>query len=110
LPRAAGGRLVLTVDVSPWLRPDAPTSAERLSCHVYGRARNQSQLIPGWPDSFVVALEPGRTSWTAIGDVVRLGPADDATAVTALSAAGTPPARIARDAGKAAGLDLGLAG
>jgi hypothetical protein len=34
LPRAAGGRLVLAVDVSPWLRPDAATSAERLFCHV----------------------------------------------------------------------------
>src|SRR6266498_549246 len=26
LPRAADGRLVLAVDVSPWLRPDAATS------------------------------------------------------------------------------------
>ena len=26
LPRAADGRLVLAVDVSPWLRPDADTS------------------------------------------------------------------------------------
>src|SRR5215213_9247225 len=48
LPRAADGRIVLAVDVSPWLRSDAPTSAERLFCHVHGRARNQSQLIPGW--------------------------------------------------------------
>jgi hypothetical protein len=83
LPRAADGRIVLAVDVSPWLRSDAPTSAERLFCHVYGRARNTSQLIPGWPYSFVAALEPGRTSWTALLDAVRLGPADDATVVTA---------------------------
>jgi hypothetical protein len=74
---------MLAVDVSPWLRSDAPTSAELLFCHVYGRAKNQAQLIPGWPYSFVAALEPGRTSWTAVLDVVRLGPADDATAVTA---------------------------
>jgi hypothetical protein len=83
LPKAADGRIVLAVDVSPWLRSDAPTSAERLFCHVYGRAKNQAQLIPGWPYSFVAALEPGRTSWTALLDVVRLRPADDATAVTA---------------------------
>src|SRR3954452_1458006 len=83
LPRTADGRIVLAVDVSPWLRPDAPTSAERLFCHVHGRARNQSQLIPGWPYSFVAALESGRSSWTAVLDAVRLGPADDATAVTA---------------------------
>ena len=29
------------------------------------------------------ALEPGRTSWTLPLDAVRLGPADDATEVTA---------------------------
>src|SRR5216684_5777952 len=83
LPRAADGRLVLAVDVSPWLRPDAPTSAERLFCHVYGRGKGSAQMIPGWPYSFVAALETGRSSWTAVLDVIRLGPADDATAVTA---------------------------
>jgi len=83
LPRFEGGRLVLAVDVSPWLRSDAPCSAERLFCHVYGRAKTASQFIPGWPYSFVAVLEPGATSWTAILDTVRLGPADDATAVTA---------------------------
>lgn len=77
------GRIVLAVDVSPWLRPDAPTSGDRLFCHVYGRAKGNAQLIPGWPYSFVAALEIGRSSWTAVLDAVRLGPADDTTAVTA---------------------------
>jgi DDE superfamily endonuclease len=83
LPRMSDGRIVLAVDVSSWLRPDAATSPDRLFCHVYGRGKGQAQLIPGWPYSFVAALEPGRTSWTAILDAVRLGPTDDATAVTA---------------------------
>lgn len=83
LPRCAGGRLVLAVDVSAWLRPDAATSPERLFCHVYGRGKNQAQLIPGWPYSIIAALEPGRTSWTAILDALRLGPADDVAEVTA---------------------------
>jgi hypothetical protein len=83
LPTASGERIVLAVDVSSWLRSGAPTSAERPFCHVYRRGRNQAQLIPSWPYSFVAALEPGRTSWTALLDAVRLGPADDATAVTA---------------------------
>jgi len=83
LPRAADGRIVLAVDISPWLRSDAPTSTDRLFCHVYGRGRGQSQRIPGWPYSFVATLEPGRTSWTAVLDVVRLGPNDDQTVVTA---------------------------
>jgi hypothetical protein len=65
------------------LRSDAPTSADRLFCHVYGRGKGQAQLVPGWPYSFVAALEPGRTSWTALWDAVRLGPTDDATALTA---------------------------
>jgi DDE superfamily endonuclease len=82
-PRTIDGRIILAVDVSNWLRPDAATSPDRLFCHVYGRAKGQAQLIPGWPYSFVAALEPGRTSWTAVLDAVRLGPADDATAVTA---------------------------
>jgi hypothetical protein len=83
LPRAAGGRLVLAVDVSSWLRPAAATSPGRLFCHVYGRGKGQAQMIPGWPYSVVAALEPGRTSWTAVLDAVRLGPGDDAIAVTA---------------------------
>ncbi|MEV0351498.1 transposase [Nonomuraea sp. NPDC050680] len=87
LPRWPDGRIVLAVDVSPWLRSDAPCSAERLFCHVYGRAKSASQFIPGWPYSFVAALEMGRSSWTALLDVVRLGPADDATAITAITAA-----------------------
>jgi hypothetical protein len=82
LPRMFG-RIVLAVDVSPWLRPDAATCPDRLFCHVYGRGRAADQLIPGWPYQLVAALESGPTSWTAILDVVRLGPADDPTAVTA---------------------------
>src|SRR3982751_3015159 len=83
LPRMFGGRIVLAVDVSPWLRPDAPTCPERLFCHVYGRGRDADQRIPGWPYQVVAALESGPTSWTTILDAVRLGPADDPTAVTA---------------------------
>jgi hypothetical protein len=82
LPRSADGRLVLAADVSNWLRPGAATSPERLFCHVYGRAKGQAQMIPGWPYSVVAALESGRTSWTAVLDAVRLGPDDDETAVT----------------------------
>ena len=77
------GRIVLAVDVSPWLRPDAPTSSDRLFCHVHGRAKGNAQMIPGWPYSFVAALETGRTSWTAVLDAVRLGPHDDTAQVTA---------------------------
>ncbi|WP_308258077.1 NF041680 family putative transposase [Pseudonocardia lacus] len=113
LPKTADGRIVLTVDVSPWLRPDAPTSPERLFCHVYGRGKGNAQLIPGWPYSFIAAQEAGASSWTALLDAVRLGPADDATAVTATQLrdviarltdagqwqSGDPPILIVTDAG-----------
>jgi hypothetical protein len=42
------GRLMLAVDVSAWLRPDAATSPDRLFCHVYGRGRSSDQSIPSW--------------------------------------------------------------
>ena len=83
LPAWPDGRIRLGVDVSNWLRPDAATSPERMFCHVYGRGKGNAQIIPGWPYSVVAALEPGRTSWTAVLDAVRLGPDDDETEVTA---------------------------
>jgi hypothetical protein len=83
LPAWDDGRIRLACDVSSWLRPDAETSPERLFCHCYARGKGNAQLIPGWPYSWVAALGPGRTSWTLPLDAVRLGPEDDATAVTA---------------------------
>jgi hypothetical protein len=79
VPRMFGGRIVIAVDATPWLRPDAETCPERLFCHVYGHGRAAKQRIPGWRYQLVVALQSGPTSWTAALDVVRLGPADDAT-------------------------------
>jgi len=83
LPKAADGRLVLAVDVSPWLRPDAATCPDRSFCHTYGRGEAKHQMIPGWPYSVVAALETGRTSWTAILDAIRLQPGADLAAITA---------------------------
>ncbi|WP_373317118.1 NF041680 family putative transposase [Streptomyces sulfonofaciens] len=82
LPRAADGRLVLAVDVSPWLRPDANTCAGLSFCHTFGRGEGKHQMVPGWPYSVVAALETGRTSWTAVLDAIRLEPGADVAAVT----------------------------
>jgi DDE superfamily endonuclease len=84
VPRAAGGRIVLAADVTSWLRPEAHTSPDRMLCHTYGRGKDQHIMIPGWPYSFVVALEAGRTSWAAPLDAVRLAPGADLAAVTAV--------------------------
>nr|WP_232542888.1 NF041680 family putative transposase [Streptomyces sp. QHH-9511] len=90
LPRAVDGRLVLAVDDTCWLRPDAHTSPQRILCHTYGRGKNQHIPVPGWPYSIVCALEPGRSSWTAPLDARRLAPGtwhlapgDDTATVTA---------------------------
>lgn len=82
LPRDENGRIVLAVDVSNWLRPSAQSSSERLLCHTHGRGTSTSVIIPGWPYSFIAALEPGRTSWTRILDARRLGPQDQVMEVT----------------------------
>lgn len=42
---SADGRLVLAVDVTHWLRPDAPTSPDRLCCHVHGRSGRSSDQL-----------------------------------------------------------------
>jgi hypothetical protein len=82
LPRAIDGRLVLAVDISPWLRPDAGTSDDRSFCHTYARGKGEHQMIPGWPYSIIAVLELGRTSWTAMLDAQRLTPGADLTAVS----------------------------
>jgi hypothetical protein len=83
IPRCDDGRIVLAIDVSHWLRPDANTSPGRMFCHTYARGKGQAQIIPGWPYSVVAALEPGRTSWTAMLDVMRMRPDDDHTDLAA---------------------------
>ena len=83
VPRAADGRLVLAVDITCWLRPEAHTTPARTLCHTYGRGRDQHMMVPGWPYSVVVALETGRSSWTAPLDIQRLAPGDDAATLTA---------------------------
>lgn len=83
LPRAADGRLVLAVDITCWLRPEAHTTPQRILCHTYGRGKDTHVMVPGWPYSVVAALETGRSSWTAPLDICRLAPGDDAASVTA---------------------------
>jgi hypothetical protein len=50
---------------------------------MYGARGMQAQVIPDWPYSVVAALEPGRASWAAVLDAVRLSPYDDEAETTA---------------------------
>jgi hypothetical protein len=65
----------------PGFRPSFPGP-----CRAVGVATKEAakaQMIPGWPCSFIAALEPGRTSWTAVLDVMRVSPDDDHTGLAA---------------------------
>jgi hypothetical protein len=81
LPRR-DGQLVVAIDVSPWPRPDAECSPQRLHCHRPCRCDGVRQTIPGWPYSVAAALGTGRSSWTAPLDIRRLGPDEDLTDTT----------------------------
>lgn len=81
---AVGGRIVLAVDVTPWLRPDANTSGERAFCHVHGRGRGADSRIPGWPYSMVAAVGSGTSSWTALLDIERIGAGGNDSVAAAL--------------------------
>ena len=82
-PAWADGRIRLAADVSNWLRPDAGTSPGRLFCHTYARGKGNAQMMPG----LAVLGRGGAGAGPHVVDVpldaVRLGPADDATEVTA---------------------------
>lgn len=66
LPKAADGRLVLTVDVSPWLRPDADTAPVNcwsnppspVSCRPSDRARSTRRSLntPGMSHHALVSV------------------------------------------------------
>ncbi|MCX5317192.1 transposase [Streptomyces sp. NBC_00154] len=86
LPRAADGRLVRAIDVTGWLRAHAHTSLQRILCHTYGRGKHEHVPVPGWPYSIVCALGPGRSSWPAPLDALRLTSGDEAATVTAQAA------------------------
>ncbi|MFI9428457.1 hypothetical protein ACIG54_33505 [Streptomyces achromogenes] len=79
LPRAADGRIVSAVHVSPWLRPDA--NADWSLCRTFGRGEGKHRMAPRCPYSVVAALETGRASWTAVLGAVRLEPGADVAAV-----------------------------
>ncbi|WP_268207947.1 hypothetical protein [Streptomyces shenzhenensis] len=79
MPQTADGRLVLAVGVSNSLRPDAPTSADRLFCHVYGNA------------SYIVSCRCSATSVKSSGEVT--GPSAHSNASTNSNSSSPPAVR-----------------
>ncbi|WP_461635047.1 transposase [Glutamicibacter soli] len=64
-----------------WLRPDTACTSDRKFCHVYIR-NGQPNMVPDWPYSFLIVLQPGSDSWAMSADVCRLTPVVDTTEVS----------------------------
>src|SRR5918997_760991 len=85
-PLASGGAdepLVFAVDASVWERCDAETSPERGFYYHPSRHSAGQPIVAGWAYQFVAQLGFARESWTALVDVERLRPAQDANVVAA---------------------------
>ncbi|MEU1342225.1 transposase [Streptomyces sp. NPDC005827] len=85
-PATAGSGPTPDCPPRPW-RPARSTASEGRALLLQREVSEDQHalvgVIPGWPYSWVVALESGRTSWVAPLDAVRLRPGDDLAAVTA---------------------------
>lgn len=83
LPRTVDRQLVLPVDITCWLWPEAHPSPDRISCHAHGRGKDQHPMIPEWSYPVICALETGRPCWTAPLNARRLAPGEDTATVAA---------------------------
>jgi hypothetical protein len=73
LPRKmVGERLVLGLDVSSILRPDAHTAADRTLVHRSNLPKDATPVGPGWQFSALVVLPDPVSSWTYILDTRRV--------------------------------------
>ena len=78
LAGAQGEVPVYAVDASVWDRCDAETSPQRGYYYHPSRHSAGQPIVAGWAYQFVAQLGFARESWTALVDVERLRPAQDA--------------------------------
>lgn len=83
LPLAGRQTPVYAVDVSVWPRCDAETSPQRGYYYHPSRHSAGQPIVAGWAYQFVAQLNFVRESWTALVDVERVRPAQDANVVAA---------------------------
>src|ERR671910_1133911 len=74
---------VYAVDASVWDRCDAETSPQRGYYYHPSRHSAGQPIVAGWAYQFVAELNFVRESWTALVDVRRVRPAQDANEVAA---------------------------
>ncbi len=72
---------VYAVDVSVWPRCDAECSPERGFYYHPSRHSAGQPIVAGWAYQFIAQLNFVRESWTALVDVERIRPAQDANEV-----------------------------
>ena len=81
LAGAEGEPSVYAVDASVWDRCDAQTSPERGYYYHPSRHSAGQPIVAGWAYQFIARLNFARESWTALVDVERVRPAQDANEV-----------------------------
>jgi hypothetical protein len=80
---AYGEPSVYAVDTSVWPRCDAEASPERGYYYHPSRHSAGQPIVAGWAYQFVAELNFVRESWTALVDVERVRPTQDANEVAA---------------------------
>jgi hypothetical protein len=83
LASAEGEAPVYAVDASVWDRCDAETSPQRGYYYHPSRHSAGQPIVAGWAYQFVAQLNFVRESWTALVDVERVRPAQDANVAAA---------------------------
>jgi hypothetical protein len=81
LPSAEEKTPVYAVDASVWDRCDAETSPQRGYYYHPSRHSAGQPIVAGWAYQFVAQLNFVRESWTALVDVERVRPAQDANVI-----------------------------
>src|SRR3712207_5874148 len=79
----SGATPVFAVDVSVWDRCDAESSPERGYYYHPSRHSAGQPIVAGWAYQFIAELNFVRESWTALVDVRRVRPGQDANEVAA---------------------------
>ena len=79
--RMVGTRLVLGLDTSSILRPDAHTSADRTLVYRSNLPKDATPVGPGWSFSALVVLPDPVSSWTYILDHRRVPSSETATTI-----------------------------
>jgi hypothetical protein len=72
MPYTPGGRLVLILDTTSFLRPQSPTARDRMAVHAANLPGDAKPVGIGWQYSLLVVAPDTPSSWTYILDCTRV--------------------------------------